>query len=133
MSAVMTTPMTVQEVEAGAKSLRHIMMANTAPKMVLATDVRRLGAMDQPVQEAIMKMMQSDNPRLEFSGLWGDKHNKHSLLTFRLIREAGNPNRQVFLSHMELFTWLAPHLAELERKALQKWFEKRLRAPGPMV
>jgi len=128
VGVVMASPMTVDDILTGAKKIRAILGVSPGQQFLFATDVRELGVIPSEVQDAITKMMESDNPQVAFNGLWGNRRSQSSLTAFRLIHQVGNPNRQVFLSHHELFAALQPRLTNVELMSLQQFINKRLKA-----
>lgn len=89
-------------------------------KHVTVADWRRCSVLSADAAERALKMLLTVNPRTERSAVLYSNASPTAVMQFvRLVREAKNPNRRIFLHPAELITWLEEVLTPGESSQLR--------------
>ena len=113
-------PFDVAQVQLLAKNIGQILGRLEGP-MIFCCDARQAHVFPPEVSDALTKMMQSDNPRIERNGLIVGSSSVFGLQIERMFRDAGNPGRRVFRTEETLLQWLDEALTPDERKAMRSF------------
>ena len=111
------SPVTVEEVSAFAAKLKAA-LASTQKQVVICCDVRRANVFPPEVSDAWVKVMKSDNPRVERSGFLVGESAMFGLQVERMIRDAGNPHRRAFRDLAQATAFVGELLDSQERARL---------------
>ncbi len=111
-------PVVVDDIESLQKIVGAFLRAAPVP---ICTDLRQAKVLASSVAEALLKLVQSTNPKVLVSVvLLNEKDFVFSSQVDRIFTEAHNTSRKAFRALPDLLTWFRGHLsaAELQRATL---------------
>lgn len=113
---------TVEEAYRIADEVRGVLV-RVPGSLVATADFRSARLFSQPVTDAIVTVLKSDNERLERSAhLVSANDAVFALQLERMVRAAGNPRRRVFRTVKECEDYLGEVLTIEQRQWLHAWY-----------
>jgi hypothetical protein len=107
-------PLTMDELTKFMAGVRDLVQRAPEP-LVFCCDWRHVGTFDQTVADTIVWIMRRDNPKIAKNGVLVSTRQLFGQVE-RILSDAGNPRRKVFLERTELCSWLDTLLVPEERK-----------------
>lgn len=110
---------TRERAAAYAEALGRATRSSSIERMILCADHRPVVIYSQGVADALSDLFARMNSQLERVAILGAKSNATLWMQLgRIVREAGNPSRQMFDNPADAEAFLAPSLTDRERARL---------------
>jgi hypothetical protein len=106
-------PLLLDELTSGGPAFFKVV--ENGDRWVLCCDLRKLVVLSPDVASAMVAVMKRDNPRIIRSAFVAPQLATLTLQLTRMLREAENPNRQMFHSPDAIKKWLADVLGGEEK------------------